>query len=149
MREGSVNSDGISLVRRGIEAVNAGTMAQVAPEILAPDFVRHDLAEAFPEFITAAAVTDLTSLLRMAIPDYNQEILDIFSSGDRVAMRWVARGTHRGELLGAPATGKAIGMSGINIYRVANDRIAEVWTLTDLAGLFRQLGILELKTDTS
>jgi steroid delta-isomerase-like uncharacterized protein len=144
-----VNGDGISLVRRGIEAVNSGTMAQVAPEILAPDFVRHDLAEAFPEFITAAGVTDLTSLLRMAIPDYNQEILDIFSSGDRMAMRWVARGTHRGELLGAPATGNAIGVNGINIYRVANDRIAEVWTLADLAGLLQQLGALELKTDTS
>lgn len=144
-----MNGDGVSLVRRGIEAVNSGTMAQVAPEILAPDFVRHDLAEAFPEFITAARVTDLTSLLRIAIPDYNQEILDIFSSGDRVAMRWVVRGTHRGELLGAPATGNAIGMSGINIYRVANDRIAEVWNLADLAGLLRQLGVLELKTDTS
>jgi steroid delta-isomerase-like uncharacterized protein len=144
-----VNGHDISLVRRGIEAVNSGTMAQVAPEILAPDFVRHDLAEAFPEFITAAGITDLMSLLRTAIPDYHQEILDIFSSGDRVAMRWVVRGTHRGELLGAPATGNAIVVNGINIYRVANDRIAEVWTLTDLAGLLRQLGILELKTAAS
>lgn len=144
-----MNGDGISLVRRGIEAVNSGTMAQVAPEILAPDFVRHDLAEAFPEFTTATGVSDLMNLLLAAIPDYNQEIEDIFSSGDRVAMRWVARGTHQGELLGARATGNAIAINGINIYRIADGRISEVWTLADLAGLLRQLGVLELKTDTS
>jgi hypothetical protein len=54
-----MNDDGISLVRRGIEAVNAGAMTQVAPEILAPDFVRHDLAQAFPEFTGAGDVADL------------------------------------------------------------------------------------------
>jgi steroid delta-isomerase-like uncharacterized protein len=140
-----MNDDGISLVRRGIEAVNSGTMAQVAPEILAPDFVRHDLAQAFPEFATAGGVSDLMNLLRTAIPDYHQEILDIFSAGDRVAMRWVARGTHQGELLGAAPTGNHIEVNGINLYRVAGGRIAEAWQLTDLAGLLKQLGILELK----
>lgn len=73
-----MDNDGISLVRRGIEAANSGTMAQVAPQILAPGFVRHDLAQAFPEFTSAGGVSDLMSLLRGAIPDYRQEILDIF-----------------------------------------------------------------------
>jgi steroid delta-isomerase-like uncharacterized protein len=141
-----MDENGISLVRRGIEAVNAGTMAEVGPQILAPDFVRHDLAQAFPEFTGAGGVTDLVSLLRGAIPDYHQEIVDIFSVGDRVAMRWVARGTHRGKLLGAPPTGHAIDVNGINLYRIADGRIAEVWQLTDLAGLLRQLGVLEVKT---
>lgn len=141
-----MNDDGISLVRRGIEGVNSGTMARVAPEILAPDFVRHDLAQAFPEFTSAGGVSDLVTLLRSAIPDYHQEILDIFSANDRVAMRWVARGTHQGELLRAAPTGNAIEVNGINLYRVAEGKIAEAWQLTDLAGLLRQLGILELKT---
>lgn len=144
-----MDNDGISLVRRGIEAANSGTMAQVAPQILAPGFVRHDLAQAFPEFTSAGGVSDLISLLRGAIPDYRQEILDIFSVGDRVAMRWVARGTHQGELLGAAPTGNAIEVNGINLYRIAEGRIAEVWQLTDLAGLLRQLGILELKNTTA
>lgn len=144
-----MDNDGISLVRRGIEAANSGTMAQVAPQILAPGFVRHDLAQAFPEFTSAGGVSDLMSLLRGAIPDYMQEILDIFSVGDRVAMRWVARGTHQGELLRAAATGNAIEVNGINLYRIAEGRIAEVWQLTDLAGLLRQLGILELKNTTA
>jgi steroid delta-isomerase-like uncharacterized protein len=143
-----MNTDGISLVRRGIEAANSGTMAQVAPEILTPGFVRHDLAHAFPEFTTAGGVIDLVTRLRSAIPDYHQEILDIFSAGDRVAMRWVARGTHQGELLGAAPSGKAISINGINLYRVAEGRLAEVWQLADLAGLLRQLGILELKGTT-
>lgn len=64
-------------------------------------------------------------------------------------MRWVARGTHQGELLRAAATGNAIEVNGINLYRIAEGRIAEVWQLTDLAGLLRQLGILELKNTTA
>ncbi|HEV8699056.1 MAG TPA: ester cyclase [Candidatus Limnocylindrales bacterium] len=144
-----MNDDSISLVRRGIEAVNSGTMAQVAPEILAPDFVRHDLAQAFPEFTSAAGVSDLMTLLRRAIPDYHQEILDIFSVDDRVATRWVARGTHQGALLGAAPTGNAIEVNGINLYRVAEGKIAEAWQLADLAGLLRQLGILDLKDTTA
>jgi len=54
-------------------------------------------------------------------------------------------GTHQGELLAAAPTGNSIEVNGINIYRVAEGRLAEVWQLTDLAGLLRQLGILELK----
>jgi steroid delta-isomerase-like uncharacterized protein len=138
--------EGIALVRRGIAAANAGTMAQVAPEIFTPGFVRHDLGQAFPEFTTAAGVSDLMTLLRTAIPDYEQEIQDIFAAGDRVAMRWVMRGTHRGELLGASPTGNAVEVNGINLYRVAEGRIAEVWMLMDLAGLLRQLGVLQVKT---
>lgn len=140
-----MTDEGILLVRRGIDAVNSGTQAQVLPEILAPDLVRHDLAQAFPEFTTAAGVTDLISLLLGAISDYRLEILDIFSAGDRVAMRWVARGTHTGELLGSAPTGHAIEVNGINLYRIANGKITEIWQLTDLAGLLRQLGLIEVK----
>lgn len=84
------------------------------------------------------------SLLRTSIADFQMEIIDIFSAGDRVAMRWVMRGTHRGELLGAAPTGNAIEVNGINMYRIAEKKIAEVWQLSDLAGLLRQLGILSI-----
>ena len=137
-----MSDTGVSLIRRAIEAVNSGTMARVAPEIMAPNFVRHDLAQAFPEFVSTAGVTDLMSLLRTSISDFQMEIVDIFSAGDRVASRWIMRGTHNGELLGAAPTGNAVEVNGINIYRIAENRIAEVWQLTDLAGLLRQLGIL-------
>jgi predicted ester cyclase len=52
-------------------------------------------------------------------------------------------------LLGAAPTGNAIEVNGINLYRVAEGKIAEAWQLTDLAGLLRQLGILELKDTTA
>ena len=139
-----MGDEGVSLVRGAIEAVNSGTFAEVAPEIMAPNFARHDLAQAFPDFVTAAGVTDLVSLLRTSIADFQMEILDIFSAGDRVAMRWVMRGTHRGELLGAAPTGNAVEVDGINIYRIAEQKIAEVWQLADLAGLLRQLDILSI-----
>lgn len=137
-----MSDTGVSLIRRAIEAVNSGTLARAAPEIMAPDFVRHDLAQAFPEFVSTAGVTDLMSLLRTSISDFQMEIVDIFSAGDRVATRWVMSGTHSGELLGAAPTGNAVEVNGISIYRIAENRIAEVWQLGDLAGLLRQLGSL-------
>ena len=63
-------------------------------------------------------------------------------SPDRVAERWTGRGTHRGELMGIPATGKAVAAPGSVFYRVAGGRIAEFRGQVDIMGLMRQLGVI-------
>lgn len=131
----------IALMRRAVEAVNSGTLAEVAADILSEDFVRHDLAGAFPGVEGVKGAADFVALLRSAMPDLRFEIRDIFSSGDRVAMRLVMRGTHQGELLGVGPTGDTIEISEMNIYRIADGKIAETWQLPDYASLLRQLGL--------
>lgn len=130
---------GAATLRRLIDAVNTNRLAAVAPEVIAPGFVRHDLAETWPGIRGPSGVQDLIGMLRTAMPDLRLEIDDIFESGDRVAMRFTLRGTHRGELLGRPATGAVLVVHGINIYRMENGKIAETWQLADYAGLTHQL----------
>jgi steroid delta-isomerase-like uncharacterized protein len=132
-------SQGVAALRRLIDSINHHELARVAPEVIAPDFVRHDLAQTWPGIRGETGVRDLIGLLQAAMPDLHFEIDDIFESGDRVAMRFTLRGTQHGELLGRPPTGAQLTVSGINIYRIENGKIAETWQLADYLGLTRQL----------
>ncbi len=76
-----------------------------------------------------------------AFPDMKMTIEDIFGEGDRVFSRVRAEGTHKGELMGMPATGRAVTISWImNVARVANGKIVEEWEVLDLLDVMRQLG---------
>jgi hypothetical protein len=71
---------------------------------------------------------------------------EMIAEGDRVMVRWTHRGTHQGEMRGLPPTHKQVTVSGINIFRVADSKIVEVWDISDRLGMWQQLGVLpELK----
>ena len=69
---------------------------------------------------------------RTASPDVKATLDDIFAGGDRVALRWSARGTHLGEWLGVPPTGQHFTMSGISIYRIAEGKAVEGWNSVEV-----------------
>jgi steroid delta-isomerase-like uncharacterized protein len=77
-----------------------------------------------------------------AVPDMRATIEDMVAEGDKLAVRWTVQGTHRGELLGIPPTGKPVRFSGISIYRLAAGKIAEQWEQWDRLPLLQQLGVL-------
>jgi steroid delta-isomerase-like uncharacterized protein len=79
---------------------------------------------------------------RAAFHGLHVTIDDIMADGDKVTARFTARGTHNGEFMGVPPTGKAITMTGIEIFRIREGRIAELWGEVNLMGLMQQLGIL-------
>jgi steroid delta-isomerase-like uncharacterized protein len=74
-----------------------------------------------------------------AFPDIEYQIDDAVTSGDKTAIRWQGRGTHRGEYLGVAPTGKAINYAGITILERSGDRIARVWVSADQLALLRSL----------
>ncbi|HET7077321.1 MAG TPA: ester cyclase [Chloroflexia bacterium] len=80
--------------------------------------------------------------LRAAFPDIRYTIEDMVAKGDRVALRWSMRATHGGEILGIPATGQQVTMAGLDIYRLADGRLAEHWDQVDVMGLLQQLGVI-------
>ncbi|MGZ4568179.1 MAG: ester cyclase, partial [Blastococcus sp.] len=104
-------------------------------------FINHDPpypeAPVGPEGMRQAAV-----LFRAACPDWHSDLEQFVEEGDVVVERFTARGTRRGELMGAPATGEPLELRGINIWRIAGDRIVERWGRLDDLGLARQLGIV-------
>ena len=73
---------------------------------------------------------------------WNVSIEEMIAEGDRVMVRWTSHGIHQGETHGLPPTGKRVTNSGINIFRIAEGKIAEVWDIWDRLWLWQQLGVL-------
>ena len=73
---------------------------------------------------------------------WHVKIEEMIAEGDRVVVRWSSRGTHLGESHGLPPTSKQVTNSGINIFRIADGKIAEVWDIFDRLWLWQQLGVL-------
>jgi steroid delta-isomerase-like uncharacterized protein len=79
---------------------------------------------------------------RSAFPDLHFTPEDVITTGDRVVVRWTVTGTHRGDLMGIPGTGKRVASVGIWIHRLAGGKIVEQWGVSDMFGLLIQLGLL-------
>ncbi|MEU1424839.1 ester cyclase [Kitasatospora sp. NPDC005751] len=116
-----------------------GDLAAV-DEYLAEDFLNHDPpvgTDTSREGMRAAAV-----LFRGAFPDWHAMPDFLVAEGDMVVEHFSASGTQRGEIFGAPPTGRTVTLRGINIFRIREGRIVERWGRLDELGLLRQLGLV-------
>jgi steroid delta-isomerase-like uncharacterized protein len=77
--------------------------------------------------------------LRRAFPDIQYKIDDVMMTGDRLALRWEARGTHQGEYLGVAPTGRPISYTGITLYELRDGKVSRIWVAADLLSLLRRL----------
>jgi steroid delta-isomerase-like uncharacterized protein len=128
----------VQLVRAGVEVLNSGDL-DACVDLAAPDLIIH-LAE-LPEPLHGRDTwREGAAMFRAAFPDLHAEIEDIFACEDRVAVRLTMRGTHEGDYLGIPATGRPISYVSHEFYRIENGLIAEEWICSDTASLFRQIG---------
>ena len=130
----AMNAD---LVRAGFQAFNSGDACQCLA-LTAPDLIMN-LAE-LPEPRHGHDVwRQGFEMMKHAFPDLQAHIEDIVTAQDKVAVRLRFRGTHRGEFLGIPATGRTIDYVSHEFYRIAGGLIAEEWICSDMATLLRQL----------
>ena len=128
-----------SLVERFYDEVwNKGNV-EVASEVFAEDYVRHDLrpTQALPG---PAGQAKIAADFRAAFPDLRMELDLILGDGDLVAARWTAEGTNTGPWGGRPPTGKRARFSGVNIFRFRDGKVVELWNQRDDLGLKQQLG---------
>ncbi len=77
---------------------------------------------------------------RAGFPDLHITIEDIIAEGDKVATRATARGTHKGEFMNIPPTGKQVTVTSIAIQQIAGGKVVEVWVNIDHLGMMQQLG---------
>jgi steroid delta-isomerase-like uncharacterized protein len=110
--------------------------AAIADELYTSDYQRHatDTGTARVDVLKG-----LVAAYLRAFPDLHFAVEDTLTRDDRVAVRWTATGTHRGEVLGLQATGRAVDLGGCDILRIRGDRIAESWSFYDRAALLAQL----------
>ena len=129
-----------ALQRREMEEVwNQKNLAAI-DEFYAPDFVNHSAPPGMPHDLEG-----LKALIGMyfgAFPDLQLTAEFQVAEGDKVVVRWIVTGTHTGELMGIPATGKSIRTTGIAINRIVGGKIAEVWFESDQMDMMQQLGVI-------
>jgi len=83
-------------------------------------------------------------IMLTGFPDYQTIIDDLFAEGDKVVARITMSGTHTGNFMGIPPTGKYVSFTGMYIARLANGKIVEHWGEEDGVSLLQQLGVLKL-----
>ena len=128
-----------AIMRRFYDEVINGGKTDLVDELMAPDFVDH---EAFPGLGSdREGVKQFFRMMRTAFPDFRMNIEDMLAEGDRGVVRSTMTGTHRGDFMGVPATGKSINVAAIDIVRFSGGRVAEHWGVTDTAGMMEQLGV--------
>ncbi len=130
-----------ALVRRAFEEIwNQGNLDAVG-EFCADDYVLHD--PMVPEEVRGPeGFRSYVATFRNAFPDLEFTIEDELAEGDRVATRYSARGTHRGELMGVAPSGNRIAVTGIVISRISGGKFTEAWVSGDDLGLMQQIGVV-------
>jgi steroid delta-isomerase-like uncharacterized protein len=126
-----------TLVRRLLEELRDGWHAATIEKYFAPGYRRHLNATSTP--LTREEQRQRATRLRVAFPDARATLEDIFAEGDRVAYRLTIRGTHTGEFLGVPASGKPVAVSFIAIVRIVDGKLVEEWGGLDQPDLIRQM----------
>ncbi|WP_370478479.1 ester cyclase [Tamlana flava] len=106
-------------------------------KILAPDFVCHFIDG--NEWKGIEGANSSITGHRKSFPDWNEEIVDMISEGDKVVTRFKSTGTQLGAFNGLDPTGKKVTIYETAIYRIANGRIAEQWGFPDALSLNNQL----------
>ncbi len=137
-------SENETRVRRFYEEVwNSGNF-NVADEVFAEEYLRHDPRPMSP---TAGPgwQKEGAKRFRDAFPDNRLELSFIISDEEMVAARWVITGTHEGKWAGVEPTRKKVKFSGINIFRFEKGKVVEVWNHRDDLSLMEQIGALGLR----
>jgi predicted ester cyclase len=130
-----------AVARRYIEEFWSRGDLAVADELIAPDYVVHDPGTP-GRTGGVQGEKDVNRMYRAVFPDLRFSTEDVVGEGDRAAIRWIARGTQRGELLGIAPTGRQVAIDGISIVRIVGGRIAEHWLNWDTVGMLQQLGAI-------
>lgn len=119
------------------ELVNAGAFDRLG-EVFGADAVDHDPApgqapgaEGFRAFYTE---------LGSAFPDAQLESQSLVADDEQVAIAYTLTGTHRGDFMGVPATGRRVEVRGVQVARFADGMIVERWGSSDELGILQQLG---------
>lgn len=107
--------------------------------LLADDFLEHEETPGLEP--TKDGVVQFFRMYRAAFPDLRMDPEDVLVSGDKVIARVRATGTHQGEFMGLPATGKSVDVQLIDIIEFGADGLAhEHWGVVDTMAMMQQLG---------
>ena len=128
------------LVRRFVEEFQTRHNLAAVDDYLSPDFVDHSAPPGLPP--DRDGVKMQFTMFFTALPDLHALVHDQVADENKVVTRKTLRGTHEGDLMGIPPTGKTIDIEVIDILVIKDGKITDHWNLVDQLGLMKQLGAL-------
>jgi len=130
------------LVRRWFgEVWNKGDESAI-DLLFAPDGVGHGLGDTEADVCGPEELKPFVRNIRGALPDVHISIEDMIEQGDKVMVRIILTGHHKGGGLGLPPTGRAVRIEGMVLLRCEQGKLVEGWNSWDQLGLLRQIGAL-------
>ena len=138
-----MSSDGNKdLIRRYIQAIDDNETSDwsVLDEYIAEDFIAHNPPVPGVS-LDREGMKHAAEIFRVATPGRHEIGLQV-AEDDLVVSQILGRGVHAGELFGTPATNKEVETEGIAIHRVRDGKIVEYWSVTDIARMLQQVGVL-------
>ena len=130
-------------IRRFYDAMNTGDgelISKTIDEVVEPDaLIRTPLPL---EATGAPALKVVFAMLHRTFSAVQITVEDLIAEGDKVVGRNSITGTHQGEYMGLPPTGKSVAYNEIFIFRFVDGRIAETWGVVDVFSVMRQLGLI-------
>jgi steroid delta-isomerase-like uncharacterized protein len=109
-------------------------------QFFSDDFLDHDMMPDQPA--GPAGQEAMSKLVLTAFPDAANPEFELVAEGDIVAARWIFTGTHEGEFMGVPASGRPVRIQGMEFFRVAEGKVAERWGTVDVMTMMVQVGAL-------
>ncbi len=136
-----VPSEATLIVRELYEIVWSSGDLSAVDWLVAPRYVIHsDPGDQWEgQALDRATYCQRVKYSRTAFPDLTFTIEDLFATEHRVCVRWSAEGTHAGDLVGLPASGKRLRFSGQTIYDIVGGQVAGHWQVIDRLGFLQQL----------
>jgi steroid delta-isomerase-like uncharacterized protein len=132
--------DNAAIIQRFIDEVINHGRYDVCDDIVAEDFLELDPLPGQRQ--GREGLKEVIAMLRSAFPDIHWVTDESISSGDKVVTRFTWTGTHRGNFLGIPATGRPVTVKGVVIDRLVNSRMTDSRILMDTFSLMMQLGVI-------
>ena len=128
------------VMSRFLEFINTASEA-LAQELISPDAIFHVPGRADP-VKGPEGYLEIINMMRSGFPDIQWSLEETIAEADKVAARFIMRGTHNGPFFGVPATGKPIQVQAMNIYRLSDGKFIEERGQPDLLGLLQQIGAI-------
>ena len=136
----STTEDNKAVVSRFVEEVINQNRMDRADDLVVEDFVELDPLPG--QLQGREGLKELVGTMRAAFPDIHWVVEEMVAEGDMVASRFTWTGTHRGEFLGVPATGRRVVVKGMVIDELAGGKMSKSRILMDSLGMMQQLGVM-------
>lgn len=128
-----------ALVRRYVEEVQSQHNLAAIDELFSPAFINHSNVADPPG---TEGTKRFFAMLFTAFPDARFTIHLQLAEGDQVMTYKTLHGTHLGDFMGIPPTGKQVSFDGVDVFTVVDGKLAEHWSVSDVLGLMQQLGVI-------